>query len=241
MKRCDIPVHSIESMASLDGEGIRCCVFLTGCPLRCACCHNPDTWTAEGAAYTYTPETLAAKINRFKPYFGENGGVTFSGGEPLLSASAINEVNTYLSEYGIGYALDTSGCVPLSDDVKTAINNSSMVICDLKMWDDEHHIRYTGMDMKLVLSFLNYVNSIKKRLWIRTVIIPGINDTEEILDRYISIVRTFDSVERYELLGFHTMGFHKYDKLGIKNPLKDTQAMDKNQLKKLQSYVDGRV
>ncbi len=249
MKKCEmksekksqeIKVHSIESMASLDGEGIRCVVFLPGCPLRCACCHNPDTWTDKGAAYTYTPEELAAKINRFKPYFGEKGGVTYSGGEPLLSASAINEVNTYLTEYGISYAIDTSGCVPLTDEVKTAVDNASMIICDLKMWDDEHHKQFTGMDMKLVLAFLNYVTSIKKRLWIRTVIIPGINDTEEILDKYISIIRTFDPVEKYELLAFHTMGFHKYDKLSLPNPLINVPPMDKDRLHNLQKYIDGR-
>ncbi len=232
-------VHSFESMATLDGEGIRYGVFLTGCPLRCAYCHNPDTWTASGQEYT--PEKLAAKIKRYKPYFGERGGVTFSGGEPLLHAADINETYKLLVKDNINYALDTSGCVKLTDDVRTAINNASMIICDLKMWNDESYLRYTGKDMKLVTAFLDYVNSLNKRLWIRTVIVPGINDSEQILDKYIDIVSRYPNVEKYELLGFHTMGFFKYEKLGIENPLKNVSDLDKERLNELQTYCNNRL
>jgi len=238
MDMVNLHIHSFESMASLDGEGIRYGVFLVGCPLRCAYCHNPDTWSAEGTLYT--PEKLAAKIKRYKPYFGDDGGVTFSGGEPLLSAAGINETAKYLAEDNIGYALDTSGCVPLSDEVKKAVDNASMIICDLKMWDDESYKKYTGMDMKHVLEFLDYVTSYKKRLWIRTVVVPGINDDKEILDRYCEIVKRYNP-EKYELLAFHTMGFFKYEKLGIDNPLKDIKALEHERLNEFQEYVNMKI
>lgn len=231
-------VHSFESMASLDGEGIRYGVFLTGCPLRCVYCHNPDTWAVSGTAYE--PKALADKIKRYKPYFGKKGGVTFSGGEPLLNAAGINAAAIYLKDEGINYALDTSGCVPLTDDVKTAVRNASMVICDLKMWDDETYQKYTGLDMSLVLKFLEYVSNSGIRLWIRTVIVPGINDSEEILDKYLTIVSEFHP-EKYELLGFHTMGFFKYENLGITNPLEGTEALDSDVLHRLQAYCDKKM
>lgn len=225
-------------MAALDGEGIRYGVFLTGCPLRCVYCHNPDTWTAAGTPFT--PKALADKIRRYKPYFGDKGGVTFSGGEPLLSAAGINETAVYLREYGIKYALDTSGCIHLTDDVKTAIPGADMIICDLKMWNDAAYIKYTGADMSKVLDFIRFVADSGVRLWIRTVIVPGINDSEEILDKYLTIVSQFHP-EKYQLLGFHTMGFFKYDNLGITNPLERCKPLDNEALYRLQSYCDSKL
>lgn len=225
-------------MAALDGEGIRYGVFLTGCPLRCVYCHNPDTRTFSGTPYS--PKRLADKISRYKPYFGDKGGVTFSGGEPLLSAAGINATAIYLREYGIKYALDTSGCIPLSDDVKTAVCGADMIICDLKMWNDDAYIKYTGTDMSLVLDFLKFAAESGVRLRIRTVIVPGINDREDILDKYLSIVSRFHP-ERYELLGFHTMGFYKYDNLGITNPLAGAKPLDNNTLDRLQSYCNANL
>lgn len=232
-------IHSFESMATLDGEGIRYGVFLTGCPLRCVYCHNPDTWTAEGTEYS--PEALAKKIKRYKPYFGKLGGVTFSGGEPLLSAHDINLVNEHLRTDSINYALDTSGCVSLNNEVKKAVNNASMIICDIKMWNDETYLKYMGVDMSLVLQFLDYVKESGTRLWLRTVIVPGINDSTDILDHYIAIAARYPNAEKYELLGFHTMGFFKYDNLGINNPLAETPDLDKDKLEKLQAYVNKAV
>ena len=232
-------IHSFESLATLDGDGIRYAIYFNGCPLRCVYCHNPDTWGVSGN--DYTPEDVYNKVKRYKPYFKDNGGVTFSGGEPLIHAQFINEVNEYLKKDNIKYDLDTSGQVDMTDDVKLAINNSDLVILDLKFYDNDSYYKYTGKTMMKTITMLYYLAAIKKRTWVRTVIVPGINDSKEVLDEYIKIVKQFPHIEKYELLGFHTMGFFKYDALGIDNPLKDTPPLDQDKLKELQEYVNSKI
>lgn len=229
-------IHSFESLAALDGDGIRYAIYFNGCPLRCVYCHNPDTWGVSGE--DYTAEEVYNKVRRFKPYFKDNGGVTFSGGEPLLNAPFINEVNEYLKKDNINYVLDTSGQVEMTDDVKQAINNSELVILDLKFYDNDSYYKYTGKTMAKTITMLYYLAAIEKRTWIRTVIVPGINDSKEILDEYIKIAKQFSHIEKYELLAFHTMGFFKYEQLNIPNPLVNTPALSQDVLQKLQSYVD---
>ncbi len=229
-------IHSFESLATLDGEGVRYGVFFSGCPLRCVYCHNPDTQVRGGTEYS--TEELFKKICRYKPYFKNGGGVTFSGGEPMLWADFIEEIGSMLKAEGINYVIDTSGAVELSDAVKRVYSQAHMVILDLKFWNDETYKKYTLSDMKMVLDTLNYLNEIKKDTWIRTVVVPQINDREEIILKYIEIISKYDCVKKYELLGFHTMGFSKYEKLGKENPLKNTPPMDKEQLKKLQNFAD---
>lgn len=230
-------VHSFESLAAVDGEGLRCAVFLAGCPLRCVYCHNPDTWFAKAGILTEA-KTLADKISRYKPYFSQKGGVTFSGGEPLCQAEFINETYAYLKEEGISYAIDTSGSVELGTQVKTALSNAEFVILDLKFWDDESYMRYTKHSIQNTLTTLEYLESIGKRTWIRTVIIPGINNTKEHIDRYLVHIKNKSFIERYELLAFHTMGFFKYDNLGVENPLAKTEALSAEERIYLQNYVN---
>ncbi|MBQ9783601.1 MAG: radical SAM protein [Clostridia bacterium] len=230
-------IHSFESLAAVDGEGLRYAVFLAGCPLRCVYCHNPDTWEL-GRGTDMEPEALARKIGRYKPYFGESGGVTFSGGEPLVQAEFLREMMPLLAEQGIGYVLDTSGEVVLTETVRAVLSGAQGVLLDLKFWDEESYRRYTGIGMSRVLETLRYLDSIGKPTRIRTVIVPGINDREEILDRYLTHLQGVSCVERYELLGFHTMGFFKYEKLGIQNPLADTKALDPQVKERLQAHVN---
>lgn len=229
-------IHSFESLAALDGEGLRYAIFLTGCPLRCVYCHNPDTWATSGTEYSC--EALLKKLLRYRPYFGENGGVTFSGGEPLLQAAQIKEIAPLLKENGIGYTLDTCGAVPLSEDVKAALKGAELVICDLKFPDKESFKQYTGGDFSLVIDFLKYLDKINKKVWIRTVIVPDINDDEKSVTEYVRVVSKFKNVVKYELLAFHTMGFFKYENLGINNPLAGTKPLSSEKLKALQAYVD---
>ena len=232
-------IHSFESLAALDGDGIRYAIYFNGCPLRCVYCHNPDTWGVSGE--DYTAEDVYNKVRRFIPYFKDNGGVTFSGGEPLLNAPFINDVNEYLKKDNINYALDTSGQVEMTDDVKKAINNSELVILDLKFYDNDSYFKYTGKTMAKTITMLYYLAAIEKRTWVRTVIVPGINDSKEILDKYIEIIKQFPHIEKYELLAFHTMGFYKYEQLNIPNPLLNTPALSQDVLQELQSYVDTNL
>lgn len=231
-------IHSFESLAALDGEGLRYDIFFTGCPLRCAYCHNPDTW--HKSETDYTAEEIINKVKRFKPYFKNGGGVTFSGGEPLLNSDFINELAPKLKENGIGYCLDTSGSVELTDSVKTAIDNSDMVILDIKFYNAEDYKKYTGGVFERFMKIGEYCTEKGKRLWLRTVVVPNVNDTFEDMDKYAELVKNF-RFEKYELLGFHTMGFFKYDNLEIENPLKNTKAFDKTKLNELQSYLEERL
>ena len=231
-------IHSFESMAALDGDGIRYAVFFTGCPLRCAYCHNPDTWHKAGNEWSAFD--LVKKIKRYKPYFKRGGGVTFSGGEPLLNSEFIIEAGKLLAEEGINYAVDTSGSVPLSDSVKTALDGADLVILDVKFFDEENYKKYTKGNFENFVAVGKYCFEKGIRLWLRTVVVPGINDTEESIKKYAEFSKQFQ-FEKYELLAFHTMGFFKYENLKIENPLSDTPALDKDKLKELQEILNNNI
>lgn len=228
-------IHSFESMAALDGDGIRYAVFLTGCPLRCAYCHNPDTWFKSGKEWS--AEDLVKKIKRYKPYFKKGGGATFSGGEPLLQSDFITEAGALLKSEGINYAVDTSGSVPLSDSVKKALDGADLVILDFKFYDKDSYKKYTKGNFDNFIAIGKYCTEQNIRLWLRTVIIPGINDTEQDIDKYAEFSKQF-KFEKYELLAFHTMGFFKYENLNIENTLSKTPALEKSRLSELQAYLD---
>ena len=232
-------VHSLESLAARDGEGLRYGVFLGGCPLRCAYCHNPDTWDMQNAR-AYGVDELYTKIKRYQPYFrASGGGVTFSGGEPLLQADALSSLAALLRESGVPYTLDTSGSVALTDKVKELLLGADLVILDLKFASDEDYRRYTGGALSSVLGTLAFLVENEKRIWIRTVVVPGLNDSEQALGEYVKVLLPYrDKILKYELLPFHTMGFFKYEKMGKENPLVDTPPMDMDRLKALQELVN---
>jgi len=231
-------IHSFESMAAVDGEGLRYCVFLTGCPLRCAYCHNPDTW--HKGNIRLSPEDLVRKVRRYKPYFRNNGGITFSGGEPLLQADYICETLPFLKDECIQYIVDTSGSVQLWEPVKKVLRNAQSVLLDLKFWDNDSYLKYTGMSMENTLNTLDFLEKEGIKTTVRTVVVPGINDSKEVLTKYLDILKGKTCVQKYELLGFHTMGFFKYEELGIDNPLKGYESLDKSILKELQEYVNKK-
>lgn len=231
-------IHSFESMAALDGDGIRYAVFFTGCPLRCAYCHNPDTWYKSGNLWESSD--LVNKIKRYKTYFVKGGGVTFSGGEPLLNAPFINECGELLKDEGINYAIDTSGSVPFNDEVKKALLGADLVILDLKFYNETDYSRYTKGAFQNFVEIGKFCSENGVRLWLRTVIVPGINDSEKSIDSYAEFAKQF-KFEKYELLSFHTMGFFKYDNLEIENPLKDTGSLNHSRLDELQNYLNSRL
>ncbi len=228
-------IHSFESMAALDGEGIRYDVFFTGCPLRCVYCHNPDAWFPSDREMS--AEEVFKKARRFKPYFKRGGGVTFSGGEPLLNAKFINEIAPMLRNEGIGYCLDTSGSVLLTEEVKRALDGADMVILDVKFYDEERYRKYTGGEFSRFVEIGRYCSERGKRLWLRTVVAPGVNDSESDIDAYAEFARQFN-FEKYELLAFHTMAFFKYEKLGLENKLANTPALTPERRDELQRRLD---
>lgn len=231
-------LHSIESLAAVDGEGLRCSVFLAGCPLRCAYCHNPDTWKMQGKRIS--AEDLVRKIVRFRPYFGSNGGVTFSGGEPLLQAPFLCEVAKLLQGENIPYILDTSGHSALTDEVLFLLEHSQGVLLDLKFWDDDSYRTYTGKGIQKTLDMLRVLERLGKKTVVRTVVVQGVNDTEDAISSYINLFRGLSCVTKYELLPFHTMGFFKYEKLGLQNPFHEKKALPQEKLNELQAYADEK-
>lgn len=232
-------IHSYESLATLDGKGVRFCVFMSGCPLRCVYCHNPDTqFPGENAI---TPEALIKKIIRYKPYFGKNGGVTFSGGEPLIQADFIKETVPLLQKEDISYTVDTSCDIKLTESVKFVLQNARLVIADIKFYNRDLYEKYTGGNLENVISTLSFLKEKNVPVWARTVIVPHINDKKEHIKAYAEFAEKYNNIEKYELLPFHTMGFNKYEKSGLINPLAHTEAMDKEKCKNLQEYLDKQM
>ncbi len=234
-------IHSFESLAALDGGGLRFAVFFAGCPMRCAYCHNPDMWARSSAKYEMTPEELFKKIVRYTPYFKNGGGVTFLGGEPLVQSDFICEMIPLLDEAKISYVVDTAGVCELTPSVKRVLENAEKVLLDLKFWDSESYLKYTGDAGENTLKTLDFLESIGKKTVIRTVVVPDVNDSEEILERYIPFVKDKKCVEKYELLSFHTMGFFKYDALKVENPFSEKSALDKSKRDALQEFVNKKI
>ena len=209
-------IHSIQSLGTLDGPGVRFVAFLQGCPLRCGCCHNPDTWDRDGGTLT-TPEALVAKVVRYREYFGEDGGITLSGGEPLLQADFAREVFALCREQGIHTCLDTSGCV-LNDSVRALLGVTDRVLLDIKYTNDTDYRRYVGCSLDAPLNFLAYLEGQGVPTTLRQVIIPSLNDTKESILALRDIARAHACVDGVELLPFRKMCQVKYDGMGIDFP-----------------------
>ncbi len=231
-------IHSFESMAAVDGKGLRYALFFTSCPLRCIYCHNPDSWQKSGN--DYSAEEIFNKVKRYKPYFKNGGGVTFSGGEPLLHANFINEIYPMLKSESITYTLDTSGSVDLTNDVKDALLHADLVILDIKFHSPYDYSKYCGGDFDKFMNVGRFCTQNNIALWLRTVIVPGINDKKSDIDKYLELTKDFN-YEKYELLPFHTMGFFKYEKLNIDNPLSDCPPLDQKKLLELQNYLNNSI
>lgn len=206
-------IHSIQSLGTVDGPGVRFVVFLQGCNLRCGCCHNPDTWETRGGTQ-YTPQQIVDKAVRYKEYFGASGGITLSGGEPLLQAEFVYEVFEACHKAGINTCLDTSGSI-LNDDVKRLLTVTDRVLLDIKYTNDEQYREYAGCGIDKPLQFLAHLNQQKIPVTLRQVIIPTLTDNEENIKRLKNIADKHSVVDKIELLPFRKICQTKYDNMGL--------------------------
>ena len=228
-------IHSFESLGALDGPGLRFVVFLSGCPLRCQYCHNPDTWNMS-TGKELSADEIVKKVLRYRPYFTNGGGLTLSGGEPLMQPKFIMEIMQKCREVGISTCLDTSGSV-FNEDVKEALLYADLVILDIKHTDEKRYNTLTGGNIAVNKAFLDYCRLMQKQLWIRQVILPGWNDTTEDMDYLLQYINGAN-IQRIELLPYHTMGIHKWEALGLPYQLKD---IDPPSEEKMSNLRDGLV
>ena len=212
-------IHSFESFGTVDGPGIRFVVFMQGCALKCKYCHNRDTWDLCGGT-EYTLEEILTRIEKYKNYFiPSGGGVTFSGGEPLLQLKFLLKIIPILKKEGIHVAIDTSGNFNLTEDIKKVIDLADLFLLDIKCINDEICKDLTGVSNKKELAFARYLSDINKPMWIRQVLVPGITDKKDDLLKLKDFINSLNSVKKVEILPYHDMGKFKWEKLGFKYPL----------------------
>ncbi len=230
-------VHSIQSLGTVDGPGVRFVVFLQGCNLRCRCCHNPDTWkTGEGTEYT--AEEIVNKALRYKAYFGSEGGITLSGGEPLLQSEFAYEIFSLCRKNGINTCLDTSGSV-FGESVKKLLSVTDRVLLDYKYTLEEQYLENVGCSALKVEDFLSYLNEKNIPVTLRQVIIPTVNDGEDNIRRLSLIIKKYPVIDKTELLPFRKICQTKYDSMGILFPFGHLPECTAEQTEKLKAILEA--
>ncbi len=229
-------INSIQSMGTLDGPGIRYVVFMQGCNLRCGCCHNPDTWDINQGELV-TPQELCDKATRYKSYFGSTGGVTISGGEPLLQPNFVKELFELCHENSINTCLDTSGSI-LNDNVRSLLKQTDIVLLDIKYTNDEDYLEHAGCSLSKPIEFLNYLEEQGITTTIRQVIIPTLNDNEENICKLKELADKYSCVKNIELLPFKKICKVKYDNLGINFPFEDLPVPTKEKMEELNNLLN---
>lgn len=229
-------INSFQSMGAVDGPGIRYVAFMQGCSLRCVYCHNPETWSLEGEEYSL--EEVSQRILRCRPYFGEDGGITVSGGEPLLQWSFVSELFRRLKKEGIHTALDTSG-IGNAEGTAEVLGNTDLVICDLKFPSEEKYRKYCSGSLEQVLAFLELTEQMQIPLWIRHVVVPGLTDGGESLSGIAGIAKRYSNLRKFELLPFRKLCDSKYDALGISFPLANFGECQEIVINKLYKQIEN--
>lgn len=229
-------IHSIETCGTVDGPGIRFVIFTQGCPLRCLYCHNPDCRDPlEGTAVTV--EELISEVKTYKPYL-RKGGVTVTGGEPLMQPEFVAEIFRRCHELGLHTVLDTSGYVQL-EAAKPVLEHTDLVLLDIKSYEPNLYRKVTSVALEPTLQFARYLAEIGKPAWIRFVLVPGLTDPEENVKGLSQFVASLSNVERVEVLPFHKMGEYKWQQLGLAYALKDVDPPTPEQVNKvLQTFRD---
>ena len=234
-------VHSLESFGSVDGPGVRYVIFLSGCAMRCQFCHNPDTWDMAGGQ-PYTADQLLEKACRYRTYWKQKGGITVSGGEPLLQIDFVTELFRKAKERGIHTTLDTSGNPftekePFYSKWKELMQYTDLILLDIKHIDPEGHLELTGQPNDNILAMARELSDMGKPVWIRHVVVPGITFEEAELTELGHFLKTLSNMEKLEVLPYHALGKVKYDNLGMDYVLKDTPQLTKEEAKKAEQMI----
>ena len=228
-------IHSIQTMGAVDGPGLRGVVFMQGCPLRCAYCHNPDTWAFEGGQ-EITAEELCKKLLRYRTYY-KNGGITVSGGEPLMQSEFVGELFSLLRKEGLHTALDTSGMASL-EAARRVLPHTDLVLCDIKFPTEDMYRTHTGVPMQPMLDFLSEVERAGVPFWVRHVVVPGLTDSDEEVLSIHRIAKQFKGYEKLELLPFKKLCLTKYQALNLPFPLADVPECPPERIRELYHMLD---
>ena len=234
-------IHSLESFGSVDGPGVRYVVFMSGCAMRCQFCHNPDTWNMQTGT-PYTADELLKQAKKYRSYWGSKGGITVSGGEPLLQIDFVTEFFRKAKAEGIHTTLDTSGNPftreePFFGKFQELMKYTDLVMLDIKHIDDEQHQILTGCTNKNILDLASYLSEIHKAVWIRHVLVPGRSDNDEYLMKLNEFIQTLDDVEKVEVLPYHTLGTFKWKELGLKYPLEGVEPPSKERIENAEKLL----
>lgn len=224
-------IHSIETMGTVDGPGIRYVIFMQGCPLRCIFCHNRDAWDPK-AGKEITVDELIEDIERYMFFLeSSGGGVTATGGEPVLQAEFVTELFSRVKAMGLNTAMDTSGFIDI-EKVKELLEVTDLVLLSIKHVVEEKHRKITGVGTRKIMDFLNHLRDIGKPVWIRYVIIPGYTDDPEDLERLAVMLKDYDNIKLLEILPYHDMGAYKWEELGYDYPLKGVPVPSSQDMEK---------
>lgn len=230
-------INSIQTMGLVDGPGIRIVIFMQGCMLRCIFCHNPETWKLDSDSLM-TSKQVVDEIRKYRPYIELGGGVTFSGGEPLVQSKFLLECLKLCKKAGIHTCIDTSGTGYDKKYLNEILKYTDLVILDFKSIDDEQYKNITGKSIDMFNYFSEQLNRNNNKLWIRCVIIPGINDNKEYILNLNKYLKKFNNIEKVELLPYRTLGIEKYKNLNITYRLENTPDMEKEKLDELQKLIE---
>lgn len=238
-------VHSIETFGSVDGPGLRYILFLKGCRLRCAFCHNADTWDLSSEDQRSADEILD-HAERYRSYWGSEGGITVSGGEPLLQIDFLIELFQKAKQRNINTCIDTAG-EPFTKEgewfakFEELMHYTDILLVDIKHIDRNKHIRLTGKPNDNILEMFHYLSDINKPIWIRQVLVPGWTDDIEDLKKTRAFIETLSNVKKIEILPYHNMGAYKWEKLGMKYPLEGVEAPDKDSIELADKVLHGEI
>ena len=238
-------VHSIETFGSVDGPGVRFIIFLSGCAMRCDFCHNPDTWDMK-AGKLMSAEELIEKALRYKAYWGKDGGITVSGGEPLLQMDFLTEILKEAKKNGINTVIDTAG-QPFRNDREylekfdELMKYTDLVMLDIKHIDNDEHKRITGMTNENILEMARYLDKLGKDVWIRHVLVTGGSDNDDSLEKLAEFIMSLGNVRRVEVLPYNSLGEMKYEKLGIEYKLKGLKPPSKERIINAKRILGARL